>query len=137
MYIENLDFELRLITWFYFQVPPGNNVDSEYRLRLEGSGIGGGAIIFENETKLEFSRQFLSISISTNKAVYDGFQDIRLVGECWKFYFLSVFRRFNIFMLKFSKIISRLTIKNHNFNNKENPLWVKFFYSSPPPRRSG
>ena len=36
-----------------------------------------GAIIFENETLLEFSRQFLSISISTNKAVYDGGQDIR------------------------------------------------------------
>jgi hypothetical protein len=60
-----------------FQVPPGNNADSEYRLRLEGAGLGGGAIIFENETVLEFSRQFLSISISTNKAVYDGGQDIR------------------------------------------------------------
>jgi len=60
------------------QVPPGNNVDSEYRLRVEGAGINGGAIIFENETMLEFSRQFLSISISTNKAVYDGGQDIRV-----------------------------------------------------------
>ena len=59
------------------QVPPGNNVDSDYRLRIEGSGIGGGAIIFKNETKLEFSRQFLSISISTNRAVYDGGQDVR------------------------------------------------------------
>ena len=59
------------------QVPPGNNVDSEYRLRIEGAGINGGAIVFENETRLEFSRQFLSISISTNKAVYDGNQDIR------------------------------------------------------------
>jgi len=60
------------------QVPPGNNVESEYRLRVEGAGINGGAIIFENETMLEFSRQFLSISISTNKAVYDGGQDIRV-----------------------------------------------------------
>ena len=59
------------------KVPPGNNADSEYRLRIEGSGIGGGAIIFENETTLEFSRQFLSISISTNRAVYDGGQDVR------------------------------------------------------------
>ena len=59
------------------QVPPGNNVDSDYKLRVEGAGRGGGAIIFENETMLEFSRQFLSISISTNKAVYDGNQDIR------------------------------------------------------------
>ena len=58
-------------------MPPGNNADSQYRLRVEGSGIGGGAIIFENETLLEFSRQFLSISISTNKAVYNGGQDIR------------------------------------------------------------
>ena len=60
------------------QVPPGNNIDSAYRLRVEGAGINGGAIIFENETMLEFSRQFLSISISTNKAVYDGSQDIRV-----------------------------------------------------------
>ena len=59
------------------QVPRGNNIDSEYKLRIEGAGINGGAIIFENETRLEFSRQFLSISISTNKAVYDGNQDIR------------------------------------------------------------
>ena len=44
--------------------------------------INGGAIVFENETRLEFSRQFLSISISTNKAVYDGNQDIRWV-QCW------------------------------------------------------
>ena len=51
----------------FFQVPPGNNVGSDYRLRVEGAGIGGGAIIFENETKLEFSEQFLSISISTNR----------------------------------------------------------------------
>ena len=72
------------------KVPPGNNVDSEYRLRVEGAGINGGAIIFENETMLEFSRQFLSISISTNKAVYDGGQDIRFenlkihaIMSCW------------------------------------------------------
>ena len=47
-------------------MPPGNNVDSAYKLRVEGghyAGHGGGAIIFENETKLEFSRQFLSVSI--------------------------------------------------------------------------
>ena len=47
-------------------MPPGNNVDSDYKLRVEGghyAGHGGGAIIFENETKLEFSRQFLSVSI--------------------------------------------------------------------------
>ena len=43
--------------------------------------INGGAIVFENETRLEFSRQFLSISISSNKAVYDGNQDIRWVGD--------------------------------------------------------
>ena len=56
------------------QVPPGNNVASVYKLRVEGAGQNGGAIIFENETMLEFSRQFLSISISTNKAIYDGTQ---------------------------------------------------------------
>ena len=47
-------------------MPPGNNVDSHYELRVEGghyAGHGQGAIIFENETKLEFSRQFLSVSI--------------------------------------------------------------------------
>ena len=27
------------------------------------AGYGGGAIVFENETKLEFSEQFLSVSI--------------------------------------------------------------------------
>ena len=59
-------------------VPPGNNVASDYRLRVEGAGIGGGAIIFENETRLEFSRQFLSISISTNKAIYNGDQEIMI-----------------------------------------------------------
>ncbi|TRY74425.1 hypothetical protein TCAL_00656 [Tigriopus californicus] len=59
-------------------VPPGNNVDSNYRLRVEGAGIGGGAIIFENETILEFSRQFLSMSISTNKAIYNGEQEIMI-----------------------------------------------------------
>ena len=60
------------------QVPPGNNVDSIYRLRVEGAGIGGGAIIFENETMLSFSRQFLSVSISTNRAIYTGLQDINI-----------------------------------------------------------
>jgi hypothetical protein len=59
-------------------VPPGNNVDSIYRLRCEGAGIGGGAIIFENETILTFSRQFLSVSISTNRAVYTGSQMIEV-----------------------------------------------------------
>ena len=49
-----------------FKVPPGNNIDSDYKLRVEGghqAGYGGGAIVFENETKLEFSEQFLSVSI--------------------------------------------------------------------------
>ena len=48
-----------------------------FRLRVEGANIGGGAIVFENETRLEFSRQFLSISISTNKAIYDGGHKMR------------------------------------------------------------
>ncbi len=43
-------------------------------MRVEGAGLGGGAIVFEDERTLEFSRQFLSISISTNKAIYDGGQ---------------------------------------------------------------
>ena len=60
------------------QVPPGNNVDSDYKLRVEGAGQGGGAIIFENETMLEFSRQFLSVSISTNRAIYSGTQKIEI-----------------------------------------------------------
>ena len=60
------------------QVPPGNNVDSDYKLRVEGAGRGGGAIIFENETMLEFSRQFLSVSISTNRAIYSGTQKIEI-----------------------------------------------------------
>ena len=60
------------------QVPPGNIVDSVYRLRVEGSGVGGGAIIFQNETVLEFSRQFLSVSISTNRAIYTGKQKIKI-----------------------------------------------------------
>jgi len=63
---------------YVFQVPPGNNVASAYRLRVEGAGLGGGAIIFENETVLEFSRQFLSISISTNRAIYNGGQEMMI-----------------------------------------------------------
>ena len=62
-----------------FQVPPGNNIDSVYRLRIEGSVLGGGAVVFENETILEFSKQFLAISIYTNQAVYNGGQDVRSV----------------------------------------------------------
>ena len=60
------------------QVPPGNNVDSIYKLRVEGAGIGQGALIFENETMLAFSRQFLSVSISTNRAIYNGGQPIKI-----------------------------------------------------------
>ena len=60
------------------QVPPGNNVDSIYKLRVEGAGIGQGALIFENETMLAFSRQFLSVSISTNRAIYNGGQTIMI-----------------------------------------------------------
>lgn len=45
---------------------------------MEGAGQNGGAIVFENETMLQFSRQFLSISISTNKAIYDGTQVIKI-----------------------------------------------------------
>ena len=60
------------------QVPPGNNVDSIYKLRVEGAGIGQGALIFENETMLAFSRQFLSVSISTNRAIYNGGQKIKI-----------------------------------------------------------
>jgi len=71
-------FKIHLLKVFYFlQVPPGNNVASQYRLRVEGAGIGGGAIIFENETILEFSQQFLSVSISTNKAIFTGYQQVR------------------------------------------------------------
>ena len=50
-------------------------------MRVEGghqAGHGGGAIVFENETKLEFSQQFLSVSISTNKAIYTGEQTIKV-----------------------------------------------------------
>lgn len=47
-------------------------------MRVEGAGQNGGAIVFENETTLEFSRQFLSVSISTNKAIYTGFQHIQV-----------------------------------------------------------
>lgn len=78
-----------------------------YRLRCEGAGIGGGAIIFENETILSFSRQFLSVSISTNRAVYTGSQMIEVrnhliekvvklqhpsnvVWDFTRFYFLQV-----------------------------------------------
>lgn len=63
---------------FPLQVPPGNNLASDYRLRVEGAGQNGGAIIFENETVLEFSRQFLSISISTNKAIYTGSHEVKV-----------------------------------------------------------
>ena len=59
-------------------MPPGNNIASVYRLRVEGAGLGGGAIIFENETILEFSQQFLSVSISTNRAIYTGGQEVKI-----------------------------------------------------------
>ena len=62
------------------QVPTATDGEAEYRLRIEGSGLPGAGMIFENETVLEFSRQFLSITISTNLAVYNGATDIRSRG---------------------------------------------------------
>ena len=64
------------LSWRYDQ--KYNDDDQKYNYGDEYPILSdAGAIIFENETILEFSRQFLSISISTNKAVYDGGQDIR------------------------------------------------------------
>lgn len=78
VYGDHVNMEPNEQATILLQVPPGNNVDSIYRLRVEGAGIGGGAIIFENETTLSFSRQFLSVSISTNRAVYTGLQPIHI-----------------------------------------------------------
>lgn len=76
VYGDHVNMDPKESRTILLQVPPGNNVASQYRLRVEGAGQNGGAIIFENETTLEFSRQFLSISISTNKAVYNGGQEV-------------------------------------------------------------
>ena len=67
VYGDHVNMEPLQSKTILLQVPPGNNIDSDYKLRVEGAGLGGGAIIFENETMLEFSRQFLSVSISTNR----------------------------------------------------------------------
>ena len=48
------------------KVPPNNsNGTADYKLRVEGSYLqkGGAGIIFAEETKLQFSQKFLSITI--------------------------------------------------------------------------
>ena len=47
-------------------------------------------------------RQFLSISISTNKAVYDGGQDIRFVNSIFLLLiFFFIISAFSVYLLKF------------------------------------
>ena len=60
------------------QVPPGYNVANQYKLRIEGYSRHGGAIIFTNETALQFSDKFLSITISTNKVVFTAIHTIKV-----------------------------------------------------------
>ena len=75
------------------QVPPGYNPVNQYRLRIEGYSRRvttsrllitillfrlGGAMIFTNETLLEFSQKFLSISISTNKVVFTAIHTMKV-----------------------------------------------------------
>ena len=52
------------------QVPPGYSPGTDYRLRVEGYTEPGGAAVFTNQTRLQFSDKFLSITISTNKLVF-------------------------------------------------------------------
>lgn len=60
------------------QVPPGNDYSANYRLKIEGYGQQGGAMVFQNETQLEFSARFLTIMISTNKVAYSAVQTMRI-----------------------------------------------------------
>ena len=62
----------------HLQVPPGYNVANQYKLRIEGYSRHGGAIIFTNETALQFSDKFLSITISTNKVVFTAIHTIKV-----------------------------------------------------------
>lgn len=61
-------------------VPPDNsNTTARYQLRVYGSyQEKDGGTIFEHESELEFSRKFLSITISSSRSVYCAEQVIRM-----------------------------------------------------------
>lgn len=47
-----------------------------YKLHVEGRLAGNGGIVYEHDADLEVRKQFLTITISTNHAVYDAEQNV-------------------------------------------------------------
>lgn len=61
------------------KVPPDNTGKAaQYVLRVEGHRLKhhGGGLVFEHEAPLQFSRNFLSITLSANRAVFNAEQTI-------------------------------------------------------------
>ena len=49
---------------------------STYKLHVEGRLMANGGIVYEHDTELEVRKQFLTITITTNHAVYDAEQTV-------------------------------------------------------------
>ena len=66
------------------KIPSDSAEDVNYRLHVEGRlsaaavDAGAGAIVFQHDGDLEFTNQFLSITITTNNAIYDAGQTVRI-----------------------------------------------------------
>ncbi|XP_023330082.1 CD109 antigen [Eurytemora carolleeae] len=60
------------------QVPEGNSQEYSYKLRVEGFSQDSAALLFQNETRLEFTNRFLAIIISTNKVVFTALHTMRV-----------------------------------------------------------
>ena len=55
------------------KVPPDNSgKTANYVLRVEGHREQNGGLVFEHQNPLEFLRQFLSITISTSRVIYNA-----------------------------------------------------------------
>ncbi|XP_023349248.1 CD109 antigen, partial [Eurytemora carolleeae] len=60
------------------QVPEGTSLGYSYNLRIEGFSQDSGAVLFQNESRLEFNNRFLAVIISTNKVIYNAFHIVRV-----------------------------------------------------------
>ncbi len=60
-------------------MPPDNSgADGDYKLRVEGHRPRRGGLLFEHVADLEFNRKFLSITISTSRALYNAEAPVRI-----------------------------------------------------------
>ena len=63
------------------KIPPDNSdANANYKLHIEGRLLSptNRGISFEHDADLQFERRFLSITITTNHAVYDAGQTVRI-----------------------------------------------------------